>query len=193
MAITPAIFLDKDGTVLEDVPYNVDPQKMTFARGARSGLARLAILGLPLIVVSNQPGIAMGLFNVAQLQGMVRRLAEMFEEAGASLLDFYYCPHAPTSGEHVGWMEKCDCRKPAPGLLHAAAACHRLDLKGSWLVGDILDDVEAGRRAGCRTVLIDNGNETEWKLNPWRIPHWTVADLDAASLVVQRHSKLVGV
>ena len=76
---------------------------------------------------------------------------------------------------------ECDCRKPQPGLLHEAAAEHGIDLAGSWMVGDILNDVEAGNRAGCHTVLIDNGNETEWLLTPARMPDLVAADLYSAA------------
>ncbi|WP_442596708.1 D-glycero-alpha-D-manno-heptose-1,7-bisphosphate 7-phosphatase [Parapusillimonas sp. JC17] len=183
MALTPAVFLDKDGTVLQDVPYNVDPARMAFAPGARQGVARLATLGLPLIIITNQPGIARGMFGLEALQAVRQRLASMFEEEGAALAGFYYCPHLPQAFLPAHAVP-CVCRKPAPGLLLAAAKEHGIDLGRSWFVGDILDDIEAGRRAGCRTVLIDNGNETEWKAGEWRVPHHRVPDLAAASRIV---------
>jgi len=175
----PAIFLDKDGTVLQDVPYNVDPAQMMFAPGAREGIERLARLRLPLIVVTNQPGIALRKFDFKALAGMKQRLRQMFQEAGAALDGIYVCPHHP-DGSLAAYARSCACRKPAPGLLLAAARQHHIDLPRSWFIGDILDDVEAGRRAGCRTVLIDNGNETEWIMNARRRPDHCVADLAEA-------------
>ena len=81
----------------------------------------------------------------------------------------------------------CACRKPAPGLLERAAREHGVSLSDSWLIGDILDDIEAGRRAGCRTVLLDNGNETEWQLTPERVPHHVARDLaEAAALILRQ-------
>ncbi len=186
MALKPAVFLDKDGTVLQDVPYNVDPQRMRFAAGAKEGIARLARLGLPLIVITNQPGIALRKFGFDQLRGMRRRLQRMFEQEGATLDGFYFCPHHP-DGSWLAYAHSCECRKPAPGLLITAAQRHGIDLPGSWFVGDILNDIEAGRRAGCRTVLIDNGNETEWLMNEWRTPDYRVPDLATASLLVADH------
>lgn len=180
MAMTPAIFLDKDGTLLVDVPYNVDPRRMRFAAGAAAGLARLAGLGLPLIVISNQPGIALGKFERRHMLDVRRELERMFESAGARLAGFYYCPHHPR-GIRPGYGMRCGCRKPEPGLLYIAAERHRVDLFSSWFVGDILDDVEAGRRAGCHTLLLDNGNETEWRRSEWRVPERIEADLDGAS------------
>jgi len=180
MAMTSAIFLDKDGTLLVDVPYNVDRRRMRFAPGAAAGLRRLAALGLPLIVISNQPGIALGKFHHQDLRAVHEQLRAMFDEAGAVLAGFYYCPHHP-KGLRPGYAKVCECRKPAPGLLYLAAQRHGLDLFSSWFVGDILDDVEAGRRAGCHTILLDNGNETEWRLSEWRTPDRVEIDLDAAS------------
>lgn len=186
MALTPAIFLDKDGTVLQDVPYNTDPEKMVFARGVGDGLVQLSRLGLPLIVVTNQPGIALGKFGYDALHRMRQRLYDMFADAGAELAGFYYCPHRPRE-ELRDESQHCVCRKPRPGMLFRAAHEHCIDLGLSWLVGDILDDVEAGHRAGCRTILIDNGNETEWRPGPGRSPDTMVADFAAASAFLARH------
>ncbi|WP_233213990.1 D-glycero-alpha-D-manno-heptose-1,7-bisphosphate 7-phosphatase [Pollutimonas nitritireducens] len=178
--MTAAIFLDKDGTLLEDVPYNVDPGKMTFAPGARSGLGRLGKLGLPIFVITNQPGIALGCFTTDDLAPMVAQLGDMFAQAGAMLSGFYYCPHH-LLGTVAVHARICDCRKPAPGLLFRAATEHAINLHSSWFIGDILDDVEAGRAAGCKTVLIDNGNETKWEINDRRQPDHMAPDLDEAS------------
>ncbi|MCQ9617216.1 HAD family hydrolase [Paenalcaligenes niemegkensis] len=180
MALTPAIFLDKDGTVLQDIPYNVNPQRMIFAPGAQEGLAMLARLSLPLFIITNQPGIALGKFCFDEMHEMQQKLKQMFEEAGATLEGFYFCPHHPC-GSLEQFAFECKCRKPEPGLLHEAAGQHHIDLSRSWFVGDILNDIEAGRRAGCQTILIDNGNETEWILNDQRTPHYRVTDLAEAS------------
>jgi D-glycero-D-manno-heptose 1,7-bisphosphate phosphatase len=167
-----AVFLDKDGTLVENVPYNVDPERIALCPRAEEGMASLAARGYRLIVVSNQPGVALGLFEEARLGGVEQRLREMLPELDA----FYYCPHRPEQG--------CECRKPACGLLLRAARRHGVRLDRSWMVGDILDDVEAGRRAGCRTVLIDNGNETEWRMTPERKPDRVVADFYQAATVI---------
>jgi histidinol-phosphate phosphatase family protein len=179
----PAVFLDKDGTLLEDVPYNVEPDRMRWAPGAETALRMLAEAGFRLVVVSNQSGVARGLFDEKALVGVRTRLAEMFQAIGTSLADFYYCPHYP-EGKVPPHATPCDCRKPAPGLIARAASEHQLDLGRSWMIGDILDDVEAGRRAGCRTILLDNGHETLWQLTPERIPDRLARDLaDAARII----------
>ena len=168
-----AIFVDKDGTLVENVPYNVDPAQIALTPGAAGGIAALARHGYRVIVVSNQPGVALGKFPSSALDGVKARLADL-----VALDDFYFCPHAPGAG--------CACRKPASGLLERAAREHGVSLGDSWLIGDILDDIEAGRRAGCRTVLLDNGNETEWQLTPERVPHHIVRDLGEAAALILR-------
>ncbi len=178
-----AIFLDKDGTLIEDVPYNVDPAQVRLLPGAVAGLRCLHASGYRLIVVSNQSGVARGYFPEDALRPVEERLRSLLAEAGVPLHGFYYCPHHP-DGTAPGYAIECDCRKPAPGLILRAAAEHGIDLGRSWLAGDILDDVEAGRRAGCRTVLVDNGHETEWALSPERLPHHLAADLLEAAAIV---------
>ncbi|UDM49846.1 HAD-IIIA family hydrolase [Cupriavidus sp. MP-37] len=192
MAMSPAhplraaVLLDKDGTVLQDVPYNVDPARMRLAPGAAAALRLLGGLGLPLVVVTNQPGVAHGLHGEAELVAVRERLAAMFAGHGAVLSGFLYCPHHP-EGQVAPYARACLCRKPMPGLLLQAAAAWRLDLARSWMIGDILNDVEAGNRAGCTTVLVDCGNETEWQLSPARQADYVVPTLeDAARLVVAR-------
>jgi histidinol-phosphate phosphatase family protein len=177
-----AVFLDKDGTLVRNVPYNVDPAKVEFTDGAFRGLARLAAAGYALIVVSNQPGVALGYFRRAELDALAHHLTERLADAGIPLAGFYACTHrAPRPAETI---PACTCRKPAPGLLLRAAREHGLDLASSWMVGDILDDIEAGHRAGCRTVLIEVGNETEWRFSPLRTPTLRARDLAQAAQMI---------
>lgn len=175
-----AVFLDKDGTLIEDVPYNVDPRKIRLAPGAVEGLTALHENGYRIIVVSNQSGVARGLFREEALRDVERSLRRLLAAFGVPLAGFYYCPHHP-QGSIAPYAVTCRCRKPAPGLLRRAARELNIDLGQSWMIGDILDDIEAGRRAGCRTVLIDNGNETEWSKGPRRRPHHIAPDLAAAA------------
>lgn len=177
-----AVFLDKDGTLVEDVPYNVDPALLRFTPNAIEGLRRLAEAGFALVVVSNQSGIARGLFERAALVRLQGALEALLLQHGIVLDGFYFCPHAPSPDPR---RPGCLCRKPAPGLLRQAARARHLDLARSWMVGDILNDVEAGRRAGCRSILLDVGHETEWQLSPLRTPHHRCTDLlEAAEIIV---------
>lgn len=173
-ALRPAVFVDKDGTLVENVPYNVDPALLRFQPGAREALAALSAQGFAIAVVSNQSGVARGYFSSEDLARVCRALQHRLrQEAGVDLIAFAYCPHAPDAG--------CACRKPRPGMLLDAAWRHGLDLQRSWMVGDTLDDVEAGRRSGCRSILYDSGGETEWRDGPWRRPHARVSEWDEAA------------
>jgi histidinol-phosphate phosphatase family protein len=174
------VFIDKDGTLVENVPYNVDPALIRLTRGSERAIPRLAKAGFRLVVVSNQPGVALGRFPESALLRVKERLAELLAPLGAELAGFYYCPHHP-QGSVAEYAIRCGCRKPAPGLIERAARELNASAKGAWLVGDILDDVEAGSRAGCTTILLDNGNETEWVLTPQRRPDYIVRDLDEAA------------
>src|SRR5581483_3659694 len=127
--------------------------------------------------VSNQSGVARGYFPVSALQCVDRALRRMLAEDGVSLDAFYWCPHYP-GGRVEPFAVACDCRKPGPGLITRAARDHHLDLRRCWMAGDILDDVEAGRRAGCRAALVDAGHETEWRFSPCRVPDVVVSSLD---------------
>jgi D,D-heptose 1,7-bisphosphate phosphatase len=159
-----AIFLDKDGTIVEDVPYNSDPSKVIFVPYAGAALRLLSIAGYELILISNQSGIGRGYFGHEDLMGVYSKMVSMLRKQLVLLDGFYYCPHNPER------EQGCFCRKPFPGLIFKAAFDHDIDLANSWMLGDILNDVEAGKRAGVRTILINNGNETEWKTGPGRVP-----------------------
>lgn len=173
----PAIFLDKDGTIIKDIPYNIDPAQIELADGAASSLRRLRQAGYRLVVVTNQAGVARGLFPETALQAVREQIESLL---GERLDGFYYCPHHP-QGSLPAYAIECACRKPRPGLLITAAHELDLDLSASWMIGDILNDVEAGHRAGCRAILIDNGNETEWLPGPLRQPDYTAASLSQAA------------
>jgi histidinol-phosphate phosphatase family protein len=178
-----AVCLDKDGTLIEDVPYSVDPAQMRLAPGAAAGLPRLRDAGFRLFVISNQPGVAHGLFAEEALEAVKDRLCELLASLGVTLDGFYYCPHHPEATVPRDAVT-CGCRKPQPGLILAAARAGGVVLDQSWFIGDILDDVEAGRRAGCRTVHIDNRNETCWRRSPLRWPDFVAVDLADAARVI---------
>jgi D-glycero-D-manno-heptose 1,7-bisphosphate phosphatase len=154
------VFLDKDGTLIEDLPYNVDPRRVRFAPGARDGLRLLARNGWRVAIVTNQSGVARGFFTIDELDGLGRHLAGLIGAEGAQMAGFYACPHLPDGINEFG--VECDCRKPAAGLLHQAAAELEVDLGSSWFVGDTWMDVAAGRAAGCRTALVGH----EWRHEP---------------------------
>lgn len=175
-----AVFLDKDGTLVEDVPWEADPDRVQLTPGALEGLALLHRAGYLLIVISNQSGVAMGRFAESRLAAVEERLRSLLAAEGIPLAGFYYCPHHP-QGTVARYATECVCRKPRPGLILRAAREQGIDLAGSWFVGDILDDVEAGHRAGCRSILVDRGGETQWLPGPDRMPDAVASDLVEAA------------
>lgn len=178
-----AVFLDQDGTLIGDVPYNTDPRRISLCNGAGAALRLLSRLDYRLFVVSNQDGIAHGHFEETALVAVENRLGDLLFRERVALDGFYFCPHHP-QGRVASYAVDCLCRKPMPGMLMQAAREHDIDLQASWMLGDILHDVEAGNRAGCRTILVDSGSETEWRLSQHRIPTRVVADIYAAACIV---------
>ncbi len=182
-----AVFIDKDGTLVEDIPYNVDPGLIRFTTGAVSGLQLLKQLGYLIVIVTNQSGVARGMFTERDLMSVRDKIRQMLLIHGVTLDAFVYCPHHP-DGNVKEYVVECICRKPLPGLILNVAEQLDIDLQGSWMIGDILDDVEAGNRAGCRTILIDNGNETEWLLSEHRKPTTMVQTIgEAARYIMKRN------
>ena len=176
VALGKAVFIDKDGTLIRDVPYNIDPRWLQLTPGAGVALRRLKNAGYKLIVITNQPGIARKLFKESDLLAINEEIQTLLAPYGVKMDAFYYCPHGPSDG--------CKCRKPSPGLIFRAAEDYGIDLRDSWMIGDILHDVEAGNRAGCRSIHFDNGNETEWVMGECRKPEHTVKGLiEAAGLI----------
>jgi len=174
-----AVFIDKDGTLIHDVPCNTDPGQVRLTAGAGRTLRILKLAGHKLIVISNQPGIAGKRFKAQDLLAVNRRIQTLLAPYGVAMDAFYYCPHGPEDG--------CQCRKPRPGMILRAAEEHAVDLRQSWMIGDILHDVEAGNRAGCHTIHFDNGNETEWVKGDYRQPEHSVKALtETADIICRR-------
>ena len=175
-----AVFLDKDGTLIDDVPYNVNPDLIRLSKNSVEGLKLLQDAGYLLVIISNQAGVAYGYFQESALSLVSTQLNKLLGEYDIKLNGFYYCPHH-AQGTVNAFTEKCDCRKPEPGMLFKAADDLNIDLSASWMIGDILNDVEAGNRAGCKTILIDNGNETEWVSGKYRTPGQKFSDINQAA------------
>ncbi len=158
MARRQAIFLDRDGTLVHSFHYPSRPEHLRLYENIGPALQILQQNGYMLIVITNQSGIARGYFGEEDLQHMHAHLCAELALWGVQLDAIYHCPHHP-DGVIPELAIRCNCRKPQPGMLLRAARDHDLDLTSSWFVGDILDDVEAGNRAGCRTILVDLGTE----------------------------------
>jgi len=149
-----AIFFDRDGTLIEDPGYLNDPDQVKILEGVPQALVQLKALGYKLVVVSNQSGIARGILTEKVLDDIHNRLKQLLVRENAYLDAIYYCPYHP-DGVVPKYRKESELRKPNPGMLHAAAADMDIDLERSWMVGNSPADVEAGLRAGCRTILIE--------------------------------------
>ena len=148
-AARPAVFLDRDGTLVEEVAYCTTPVGWCCCPGVGNTLRRLAVAGYALVVVTNQAGVARGLYDEAAVEAVHRRLAELLAAAGVCLDAVLHCPHHP-DGTVPGYARVCRCRKPGPGMLEAAAERLGLDQATSWLIGNHPADVGAAVAAGVR-------------------------------------------
>jgi D-glycero-D-manno-heptose 1,7-bisphosphate phosphatase len=152
----PAVFLDRDGVINDEVGHLTKPDQLKLLPGAASAIKRLNESGLLVIVVTNQSVIGRGWCAEADMEDIHDALSALLAAVGAQITQFRYCPHHPT--EAVGeYLIDCDCRKPKPGMLHRAADELDLDLMASVMVGDRINDMIAGQEAGCRTVLVSTG------------------------------------
>ncbi len=157
------MFIDRDGVVNElalnpangvhESPHR--PEDVRLCPGAAAAIARVRREGRAAIVVSNQPSAAKGKCSLDDLGAVHRRVVELLAGEGAEADGFYYCHHHP-AGVVPALATRCECRKPAAGLLLRAATEGDLDLAGSWMIGDRASDIECGRRAGCRTIRVEN-------------------------------------
>ncbi|MBV8695310.1 MAG: D-glycero-beta-D-manno-heptose 1,7-bisphosphate 7-phosphatase [Chloroflexi bacterium] len=169
-----AVFLDRDGTLVHPRHYPSRPEELHLYDGVGPYLRDFQQAGFRLVVITNQAGIARGYFTEADLQRMHEYLINKLAQLTVRLDAIYYCPHHP-AGVIAELSMHCNCRKPQPGMLLRAAAELNLDLARSWFIGDILDDVEAGNRAGCHTILVDLGTEQRPQ-QPLRSPDFVARD-----------------
>ena len=152
----PAVFLDRDGTLIEEAGYLDRLERLVFFPFSVDAVRLLNQAGLPVVIVTNQAGVARGIFPESFVGEAHAHLRERLAAGGATLDGFYYCPHHP-DGTVEGFRRACDCRKPGDAMLRRAAAELDIDLARSTVVGDRWHDIEAGRRAGTRTVLVRTG------------------------------------
>jgi D-glycero-D-manno-heptose 1,7-bisphosphate phosphatase len=153
----PAVFLDRDGVLIEDMELLTDSSQIRLLPGVAQALARLKEAGFALPVVSNQPVVARGLIDESGVAALQQEVEARLILDGAPALDgFYFCPHHPQA-TLPAYRQTCACRKPQPGLLLRAAADLGIDLAASFLVGDRPTDLIAGARAGCRTIWVETG------------------------------------
>ena len=191
MTSRPAVFLDRDGTLTDEVGYVNHPSRLRLLPRSAEAIRRLNAAAVPAVVVTNQAGIARGYFSQDVLDTVNATLVTRLAEAGARLDGIYVCPHHPTEGEPP-YRARCECRKPKPGLLRRAAAELGLDLARSTMIGDKPSDLVPGREVGAATVLVLTGygrGEWEYHRDRFEVKPDHVADdlLDAVDwALVQR-------
>lgn len=174
-----AVFLDRDGVLIHEVDYLSDPRKLKLIDGAAQAVARLRCAGYKVIVVSNQSGVARGMFSLDRLQQVHRRLRAELKAQGARLDGLYFCPHHPEA-PLARYRRNCLCRKPFPGMLRQAVRRFKLSIAHCYMVGDSTVDLEAALRAGCRPLLVRTGKGGRDGVHPVR-PEKVFADLPAAA------------
>ncbi len=176
----PAVFLDRDGTISEEVGYVNHLSRLRLFPWTAEAIGKLNQAGFPVIVVTNQSGVGQGYFPEELVHEIHEKIQAELKPQGARIDAFYYCPHHPNARLDT-YRVKCRCRKPGAGMLEQAARDFHLDPKSSFMVGDSTRDVECGIRAGARTVMVmtgyGRGNLEYQRQSLPRMPDWTVEDL----------------
>ncbi|MBI2058885.1 MAG: HAD family hydrolase [Nitrospirae bacterium] len=189
-----AVFLDRDGTVCEEVGYANHLSRIRLLRPSAGAIRRLNKAGFKIIIVTNQGGVAKAYFPesfLAQAHGYLR--AEL-RKRGAKIDDVYYCPHH-TDGEVKKYTRKCECRKPRTGMLLAASRKHGIDLRSSFMVGDKGVDVELGKNVGAKAILVRTGygaGEVAFRKKYWKArPDYIADDLADAARWILRKGRMI--
>lgn len=169
---TPALFVDRDGTLIEDCHYLSDPEQVRLIPGAVEGLRRATEAGYKIVIISNQSGMARGYFTRSQLDAVEQRVKSELASHGVAINGQYCCPHYP-EGCVTAYARLCNCRKPAPGMLEQAADELGLDLRRSMVIGDKVDDIALQLTTGVRAVLVRTGHgreaEAEFAKRSWAV------------------------
>lgn len=189
----PAVFLDRDGTLIRDADYLSDPGQIRIYRGVPQALKRLKKAGYFLFVVTNQSGVARGYFSEAAVARVHRALQAKLRAQGAGVDGFYYCPHYP-GAPLKAYAKNCSCRKPKSGLVRRASRDFAVDLKNSYMIGDKLDDLglaKAARLAGGILVRTGKGRRAERELKKLKDKSPVVRGLArAAAVILSKKAKL---
>ena len=183
-----AIFLDRDDTLIEDTGYISSPEQVKLLTGVARALIELKALEYKLVVVTNQSAVARGIVTEKVLGDIHKRLEQLLTEKNAFLDGIYYCPYHP-KGVVKKYRQESDCRKPNPGMLLRAAEEMDIDLDESWCVGNSISDVEAGLRAGCKTILIDLPSHQQQLKPGGPRPDYKAVNIKEAVNIIKKHHR----
>lgn len=183
-----AVFLDRDDTLIRNQGSINHPNQVELLESVPEVLIELRALGYKLIVVSNQPAVAQGIVTENVLAEIHNRLEQLLSQKGARLDRIYYCPYHP-DGVIPEYSKDSECRKPNPGMLVIAAQEMDIDLKQSWMIGNGGEDIEAGRRAGCRTILINHSGQTKQASPDEAAPDHTAVNIREAANIIKRYHR----
>lgn len=184
----PAVFLDRDGTIIRQVELLHKPSELRVFRDAASTIKTFNALGYVTVIITNQPVVARGIIGPKEVDRIHAVLVKRLAKRSAKIDAIYYCPHHPNANMKKYRMV-CKCRKPSPGMILQAAKDYGIDLKKSFLVGDSTQDVLAAKRAKVKMILVKTGHGGK---DPWQYegkPDFVVANLAGAAKVVRRLSK----
>jgi D-glycero-D-manno-heptose 1,7-bisphosphate phosphatase len=183
-----AVFLDRDGTINVEKDYLHKIEDFEFIPGAPEAIKQLKDAGFLVIVVSNQSGVARGFFSEEDVYKLHQYLQLELRVYGTSIDAFYFCPHHPEKGLRAYKIE-CDCRKGSPGMLLQAAREYDIDLQKSFMVGDKLADIEAGERAGCKSILVLTGYGERVSFKPKTVLVEKCPDIGSAAMLILENMK----
>ena len=187
-----AVFLDRDGVITKEPPYYAHKiDQLELIPKSAEAIRLLNKNGFKVIIISNQSGVARGYYQEKDIKIYNNEMKRQLEEKGAHIDAIYYCPHHPEAVIEKYKID-CDCRKPKPGMLRQAEKDLNLDLKRSFLIGDKMSDIEAGYRAGCKTILVltGQGNGELKKISEMNIkPNYISKDLFAAIQIIKRNNE----
>ena len=152
-----AIFLDRDGTLIEEKNYLFKPEDVTFEKDVIPALQKLQEAGFLLFIITNQAGIGRGYFTEADFHAVQKHILNELSKHNITITQTYFCPHHPEAG--IGhYLKNCEDRKPNPGMINRALAQHQLSAKDCFMIGDMPTDIQAGKNAGCKTILVQTGH-----------------------------------
>jgi D-glycero-D-manno-heptose 1,7-bisphosphate phosphatase len=176
-----AVFLDRDGTIIEDAGYLSRIEDLKFFKDTFESLKALQTAGFLLILVSNQSGIGKGIFTPGHMLEVQKEVEHRLKAQSIDITGFYFCPHHPQAPLEE-YRKNCDCRKPEISLLLKAAQEHAIDLKKSFMIGDKISDPQTGKRAGCKSILVMSGVKSTLNLKNLKFPLEYIPDKIALNI-----------